>query len=483
MSTLKRSLLEAHALLKEKKISVQELTREAFSVAKLNEHNAYISLFEDLALAEAQKTDDLIARDGVKGPLMGIPYSLKDIFLTENLRTTAASKSLLNFISPYDGFVAKTLKEEGALLVGKNNLDEFAMGSTNENSAFGAVLNPLDKKTVAGGSSGGSAAAVAEGSSYFSIGSDTGGSIRLPANFCGLTSYKPTYGAVSRFGQIAFSSGLDQASPIARDVSDLHAVAQALLKKDPKDNTSIALPGGGLSSLEGASLKGKKIGIVKDYEGKVSPVVEEALKKAKEAAQKGGAEIVEVELPHAKYAVSVYYLMAPSEASGNLARYDGVHYGYRCQDAENIEELYKMSRANSFGPEVKKRIMLGTFALSVGYFDAFYQKAAKVRRLIQRDFQKAFSSCDFIMAPVCQNTAFEVGAKRETLDLYMNDLFTIPVNLAGHSAIAMPTEDFIHGKNKKATGIQLIASQFHDSELFKVSYALERELQGKGSKV
>jgi aspartyl-tRNA(Asn)/glutamyl-tRNA(Gln) amidotransferase subunit A len=461
--------------LEQKKISSAELVREALMVANKNKHNAYITVTEDLALKTAKESDMRRSNKKLFSAIDGLPYSLKDLFLTEGVRTTGGSAYLKNYIPPYDGFVAATLKNAGACLVGKVGCDEFGMGSVNHNTPFGIVLNPTSEGYLAGGSSGGSAASVAEGSALFSMGTDTGGSVRLPANFCGLVGYKPSYGRISRSGQIAYGSSLDQASILSQSVSDLDYLLPLLTGKDPHDasmSTSQALQFASDSSFH---FQGKTLGYDPSFIEGCDLAVRDVLKSALTEFQKRGVRLIELNLEHLKYSVAVYYLIATSEASANLARFDGVHYGHRSDLAsESIEQLYCQSRSESLGKEVQKRIMLGTFALSSGYADEYFSKAAKVRRLIYEDFIKAFKKCQMIFSPVCTQVAptladLETG-KLGGLKMYLNDLYTIPVNLAGLPGLAIP-----YGKaSGMSTGFQLIGPSQGDEDVISWGKAWEK---------
>ncbi len=472
---MEKNIYKLHHLLKNKKVSSTELTQHCLKNAFAAKNNSFISITEDLALIEAQNADQEIAKSGLKSTLHGIPYSLKDLFVTKGIRTTAGSKILFNYIPPYDGYVSKAFKNAGGVLIGKVGLDEFGMGSTNENSAFGAVLNPLNPSKVPGGSSGGSAASVAEGSSYFSMGTDTGGSSRLPANFCGLVGFKPSYGRVSRYGQIAYASSLDQAAPMANTTLDIACVMEQITEKDYHDGTNVNLGSmklvEDLLNLSETYIKGKKIGLSKDLIEGCANDVKTELNKALEQLKKAGAEFVDVSLPNLKHCVPAYYVIATCEASSNLSRYDGIHFGLRKSHKGNLEDTYIESRSYGFGDEVKKRIILGTFSLSSGYYDAYYTKACKVRRLIFNDFIESFKKCDMIFSPVCATTAFDLGVgPKDPVQMYMNDLYTIPANLAGLPALALP---FGKGLDGMPTGFQLIGKQFGDIDLLKFGHAFD----------
>lgn len=474
-----KSLTDAVLSLSEKRVSSVELTQECLIEAKKNKNNAFISVCEDSALQEAEESDHRRSTGELISSLDGIPYSLKDLFITKGIRTTAGSRSLFNYIPPYQGGVAGYLKQAGAVLIGKVGCDEYGMGSTNEKTIFGPVLNPLNTDHVAGGSSGGSAASVAEGSSFFSMGTDTGGSVRLPCNFCGLTGLKPTYGRVTRYGQIAYASSLDQASPMAASVQDLAIVMEIISQKDDRDSSQANLEPLNISqeleSLSGDYLKGKTLGVDSSFIDACAPKIKEEQLRALDQWKKLGVEVKEITLSHLKYSVSTYYIIATSEASANLARFDGIHYGYRAKtnDHSSLEQTYIDSRTQGFGDEVKKRILLGTFSLSSGYSDQYYAQACKVRRLIANDFQEAFKQVDFIFSPVCATSAFKLGEGiQNPVQMYMNDLYTIPVNLSGLPGLALP---FGQDSNGLPTGFQIIGKHFEDAELLKIGHAFQRE--------
>jgi aspartyl-tRNA(Asn)/glutamyl-tRNA(Gln) amidotransferase subunit A len=434
--------------------------------------NAFITVCGDSALAQAAEADKRIAR-GEADILTGIPVALKDIFNTEGIRTTCASKILDNYISPYDATVVAKLKKQGAVILGKLNMDEFAMGSSNENSAFGPVRNPWDLETVPGGSSGGSAACVAARQSAATLGTDTGGSIRQPASHCGVVGLKPTYGRVSRYGVIAYASSLDQVGPLTRDVEDCAILLGAVAGHDPADSTSVDIPVPDYLTTLGAGVKGLKIGLPREYfiEG-LDPDVKAAVEQAIETYRGLGAEIVEVTLPHTDYAVACYYLIATAEASSNLARYDGVRYGLRVDEGQGLIDMYMKSRAAGFGAEVKRRIMLGTYALSSGYYDAYYLKAQKVRTLIRQDFLDAFAKVDVILTPVAPTPAFRLGEKvDDPLQMYLSDTFTIPVNLAGTCALSLPCGFSGSGL---PIGLQLVARPFGEETILRAGYTFEQ---------
>jgi aspartyl-tRNA(Asn)/glutamyl-tRNA(Gln) amidotransferase subunit A len=434
--------------------------------------NAFITVDAEGALRQAEAADLRIAA-GEGRALTGIPLALKDIFVTEGVRTTCASKFLENFIPPYDGTAVRRLKEEGAVLLGKLNMDEFAMGSSNENSAFGAVKNPWNPQCVPGGSSGGSAAAVAARQAVATLGTDTGGSIRQPAAHCGVVGLKPTYGRVSRYGVIAYASSLDQVGPLTRDVEDCALLLQGVAGHDPADSTSVDTPVPDYRAALGGDLKGVRIGLPREYfiEG-LDPEVKEAVMGAITVCRELGAEIVEVSLPHTEYAVACYYLVATAEASSNLARYDGVRFGLRVDEGKGLLDMYMRSRAVGFGAEVKRRIMLGTYALSSGYYDAYYLKAQKVRTLIRRDFLEAFDKADVLLTPVAPTAAFGLGEKTaDPLQMYLSDIFTIPVNLAGTCALSLPCGFTGTGL---PIGLQMIGRPFGEEAILRAAHAYEQ---------
>ncbi len=434
--------------------------------------NSFISVCEDQALAAAD-TADARLKSGNAAPLTGIPLAIKDIFNCEGTRTTAGSRILENYTAPYDATAVARLKEQGAVLLGKLNMDEFAMGSSNENSAAGTCRNPWDLNRVPGGSSGGSAAAVAASQAVATLGTDTGGSIRQPASHCGVVGLKPTYGRVSRYGVIAYASSLDQVGPLARNVEDCALLLQAIAGYDQADSTSVnqAVPDYGAGLKDG--VKGLKIGLPKEYfiDG-LETDVQQAVEKAIASYRELGAEIVEVSLPHTDYAVACYYLLATAEASSNLARYDGVRYGQRVDKGSGLLDMYSNSRAAGFGDEVKRRIMLGTYALSSGYYDAYYLKAQKVRTLIREDFNRAFEQVDMLLTPVAPTPAFSIGEKADDpLQMYLSDIFTIPVNLAGTCGISVPCG---LSRQNLPIGLQLIGKPFAEETLLKAGYAFEQ---------
>ncbi len=435
---------------------------------------AYVTVLEEGALEQAAKADKII-KQGDASPLTGIPMGIKDVICTEGVPTTCSSKMLKDFRPPFNATVMERLNGQGAIMLGKLNMDEFAMGSSTENSAFFATRNPWDLNRIPGGSSGGSAAAVSARMCVASLGSDTGGSIRQPASNCGVVGLKPTYGLVSRYGLVAFASSLDQIGPITRCVEDAAILLEAVAGHDNRDSTSLPRPVPMLRDSCREGLRGIRVGIPAEYfiDGVQEEVVSE-IKNGLKVMQEMGAELVDISLPHTEYAIATYYIIATAEASSNLSRYDGVKYGFRAVNYSNLMEMYRETRAQGFGPEVKRRIMLGTYCLSAGYYDAFYKKASQVRTLIIEDFKKAFEECDIIASPVAPTTAFKIGEKvRDPLQMYLSDIFTIPVNLAGIPGMSMPC-----GFDRKGlpVGIQLMAGHLREGILFRAAYSLEKGL-------
>jgi aspartyl-tRNA(Asn)/glutamyl-tRNA(Gln) amidotransferase subunit A len=466
---------ELHNLLKKREITSKEIT-ESFleKINELNkEINSFITVCDDIALKQAEEADKKID-SGEFSELTGIPLGIKDLICTSGIKTTCGSKILHNYIPTYNATVYERLLEQSIVTLGKNNMDEFAMGSSNETSHFGPVKNPNSLDRVPGGSSGGSAAAVASNQCAASLGSDTGGSIRQPASFCGVVGLKPTYGRVSRYGLIAFASSLDQIGPITKNVEDAAILLKAISGYDNRDSTSVNIEVPDyLSNLKKECLKGLKIGVPKEYfiEG-INKEVKNCVENKLKELGKNGAEIIEISLPHTEYAVAVYYIIAPAEASSNLARFDGVKYGYRTENYDNLLDMYKKTRAEGFGDEVKRRIMLGTYALSSGYYDAYYLKASKVRNLIKQDFAEAFKNVDVIVCPVTPTTAFKIGEKVDNpLEMYLNDIFTIPLNLAGTCGISIPI-----GKDSDnlPIGLQIIGNFFEEEKILNVAYNIEQ---------
>jgi aspartyl-tRNA(Asn)/glutamyl-tRNA(Gln) amidotransferase subunit A len=483
MALFDLTLSELRAGLDRRDFSAVEATRAFLEriAATDAQLNAFITVCADTALVEAAAADRRLAT-GDCAPLTGIPLAMKDIFNTLGVRTTCASKILGSYVSPYDATAFARLKEQGAVLLGKLNMDEFAMGSSNENSAFGAVRNPWDTSCVPGGSSGGSAACVAARQAPAALGTDTGGSIRQPAAHCGVVGLKPTYGRVSRYGVIAYASSLDQVGPVTGDVRDCALLLQAIAGFDPLDSTSVDTAVPDYAAALKADLKGVRIGLPAEYFGAgLDAEVRAAVDAAVTTCRDLGAEIVEVSLPHTEYAVACYYLIATAEASSNLARYDGVRFGHRSAVPGNLIETYSRSRDEGFGFEVKRRIMLGTYALSSGYYDAYYLKAQKVRTLIRQDFLDAFDKVDVLLGPVAPTPAFRIGEKTaDPLRMYLSDIFTIPVNLAGTCAMSLPCGFSAQGL---PIGLQLIGRPFAEGEILRTAYAFEQATEWHKRKV
>ena len=461
-------------LLKQRKLSSVELTKQY--LARIEKADAqigsYITVCSDDALAAAGKADERIAK-GEATLLTGIPVGIKDNICTEGITTTCASKMLYNFVPPYDATVTKRLKNEGAVILGKLNMDEFAMGSSTESSYFKKTKNPYDLTRVPGGSSGGSAASVSADLAPYALGSDTGGSIRQPAAFCGNVGLKPTYGLVSRFGLIAFASSLDQIGSFTKDVTDCAIVLNAIAGYDKMDSTSVDADKTDYTKALGLPLKGMKVGVPKQYlESGIQTEIREAVENAIKVYEMLGAECEECSLPLSKFALPAYYLISSAEASSNLARFDGIKYGYRAEEYHGLADLYERTRSEGFGEEVKRRIMLGTYALSSGYYDAYYKKAQQVRGLIKRDFAACFEKYDVLLTPTTPTTAYKFGEKSDPVAMYMGDICTVAVNIAGLPAISIPA-----GLDKKGMpiGIQLIANSFDESKLLTAAFAYERE--------
>ncbi len=463
-------------LLSAKEITSVELTRAYLEKIDRADPKikAYITVTPDEALKQAEKADKRI-QAGEAGPLTGIPLGIKDNMCLKGVRTTCASKILENFVPPYTATVLQKLEEQGAIFLGKLNLDEFAMGSSTENSAFFPTHNPYNLDHIPGGSSGGSAAATAACLCAGSLGSDTGGSIRQPASHCGVVGMKPTYGRVSRFGLVAFASSLDQIGPITKDVTDCAIMLQAISGYDNRDSTSVDMEVPDYQASLSTDLSGMTIGLPKEYFGKgLSEEVEKGIQNAIGILEQQGAKIVEVSVPHTQYAIACYYIIAPAEASSNLARYDGVKYGFRAKDYSNLLEMYKKTRSEGFGPEVKRRIMIGTYCLSSGYYDAYYKKASQVRTLITNDFKDAFKKCDVMATPVAPTPAFKIGEKTDDpLQMYLSDIFTISTNLAGVPGLSVPCALSSSGL---PIGIQFMAPHFKEERTLKAAYALEQAL-------
>ncbi|MDR9424730.1 MAG: Asp-tRNA(Asn)/Glu-tRNA(Gln) amidotransferase subunit GatA [Marinobacter sp.] len=472
-----KSVAELSRELESGKVSSVELAQQFLDRLKREDgkYNSFITISEDQALAEAKLADEMRAT-GKATPWTGVPFAHKDIFCTNGVRTTCGSKMLENFVPPYDATVTEKFRQAGAVCLGKTNMDEFAMGSSTESSYFGATTNPWGlssgEKRVPGGSSGGSAAAVAARLVPAATGTDTGGSIRQPAALCGITGLKPTYGRVSRYGMIAFASSLDQGGPMARTAEDAALMMNVMAGFDPKDSTCIDREVPDYTATLNEPLKGMKIGLPKEYfSEQLSPAMEEQVRNAIREYEKLGATVKEVSLPNAKLAIAAYYVIAPAEASANLSRFDGVRYGYRCDDPKDLMDMYTRTRAEGFGGEVKRRILVGTYALSAGYFDAYYLKAQKVRRLIQQDFINAFKEVDVLMSPVSPSPAFAQGEKNtDPVSMYLEDVFTIAINLAGIPAMSVPA-GFVDGL---PVGLQVIGDYFSEARLLNVAHQFQQ---------
>ena len=458
--------------IKNKELSSEEVTKAFIERSeKSKELNSYISEDFSNAIDKAKKFDQ---NPNFDLKLPGIPIAVKDLFCTENVRTTAGSKILENFFPTYESTVTQNIWNEGAILLGKLNCDEFAMGSSNETSYYGNVQNPIDKGLVPGGSSGGSAAAVSGQLTPITIGTDTGGSIRQPASFTGTVGLKPTYGSCSRYGIVAFASSLDQAGPMAQNVKDCALLQEVISTYDKKDSTSIDFKRNQYSKELNKDIKGKKIGIPKEYRVDGMPKeIEDLWQKGIQYAKDCGAEIIDISLPNTSYALPTYYIVAPAEASSNLARYDGVKYGFRAK-GENLIDMYEKTRSEGFGAEVQRRIMIGTYVLSSGYYDAYYLKAQKVRKLIKNDFDEAYKQIDAILTPSTPSSAFKIGEKKDDpVSMYLNDVFTVPVNLAGLPAISIPAG---HDTAGYPLGLQIIGKAFKEQEILDVAYAMEEKI-------
>jgi aspartyl-tRNA(Asn)/glutamyl-tRNA(Gln) amidotransferase subunit A len=481
------TIKQAHDGLKKKEFSSVELTKAVLGVIKKKDKdiNAYLEIIDDLALEQAAEADRKLAEGGELSPLCGVPAAIKDCILVEGVKSTAGSRILENYIAPYDATAVEKLKQAGAVIVGKTNMDEFAMGSSTENSAFGPTKNPRDLERVPGGSSGGSAAAVASHEIIYALGSDTGGSIRQPASFCGVVGLKPTYGRVSRYGLMAMASSLDQIGPLAKSVDDAAEILRTIEGVDEKDSTSVPLFSR-LPSIEeilesvdeNSPLKGMKIGIPNEYfaEG-IAPEVEKSIREAVVKMESMGAEIEGVSLPHSQYALACYYIIVPSEVSANLARYDGIKYGVSAVNSKqltvnNLLDIYFQTRGKYLGKEVRRRIILGTYALSAGYYDAYYLRAQKVRTLVRQDFERAFEKVDILVAPTSPTTAFKIGEKADDpLQMYLADIYTVPINLAGIPAMSLPC-----GKDSNGLpiGLQIIGRHFDEKNIIKAGLVYEK---------
>jgi aspartyl-tRNA(Asn)/glutamyl-tRNA(Gln) amidotransferase subunit A len=465
------SVAELSKSLKNKEFSSVELTQHYLDRINRSDLNAFITVTDELALSQARAADAKLA-NGSGSVLTGIPFAHKDIFCTKGVKTSAGSKILDPFISPYDATLSHKLNIENMVMLGKTNMDEFAMGSSNENSFYGPVKNPWNKKMVPGGSSGGSAAAVAGRLSPFATGTDTGGSIRQPSSLCGITGIKPTYGRVSRYGMIAYASSLDQAGPMTQTVEDAALVLNAIAGFDEKDSTSALRDVPDYTKSLRDSIKGLKIGIPKEFfsdglDSSVEKVITESMKEFEAM----GAELQQISLPNSAYAIPTYYIVAPCECSSNLSRLDGVRYGYRCKDPKDLNDLYLRSRSEGFGDEVKRRIMIGTYALSTGYYDAYYLKAQKVRQLISEDFKKAFQNVDIIMGPVSPTTAFELGSIKDPVSMYLADIYTLSANLAGLPGMSIPAGF----SNNLPVGLQMIGNYWSEEVLLNAAHQFQTQ--------
>ncbi len=471
----KQSLTELVENIKNKKLSSTDVTKAFIDRSEKSEElNAYITNDFTSAIDKAKKFDQ---KPNLDLKLPGIPMAVKDLFCTKNIKTTAGSKILNNFVPTYESTVTENIWNEGAILLGKLNCDEFAMGSSNETSFFGNVQNPIDKNLVPGGSSGGSASAVAGQLTPITIGTDTGGSIRQPASFTGIVGLKPTYGSCSRYGIVAFASSLDQAGPMAQNVKDCALLHEVISSYDPKDSTSINFKRNHFSKELTNKIKGKKIGIPKEYRVDGMPKeIEDLWQKGIQYIKDCGAETIDISLPNTSYALPTYYIVAPAEASSNLARYDGVKYGFRAK-GENLIDMYEKTRSEGFGAEVQRRIMIGTYVLSSGYYDAYYLKAQKVRKLIKNDFDEAYKKVDAILTPSTPSSAFKIGEKtNDPVSMYLNDIFTVPVNLAGLPGISIPAG---HDSNGYPLGLQIIGKAFDEQNILNIAYAMEEKINFK----
>ncbi len=477
MDLKKLTIEELQKMLKQKQVSSQELTQAYIKQIEEKDKKigAYISYNFDKALDKAKQADEKIAKGENLSSLTGIPCGIKDNISTRGIKTTCASKMLENYVPPYNAHVMDKLENCDAVMLGKLNMDEFAMGSTTENSYFKVTKNPRDTQCVPGGSSGGSAAAIAADEAVYTLGSDTGGSIRQPASFCGVVGMKPTYGAVSRNGLVAFASSLDQIGPLTKNVKDNAIVLNEIVGYDKNDSTSVNRVYKNFVENIDSGVKGMRIAMPKEYFAKgISDDVKDSVLEAAKVYESLGAHVTEVSIPSLDLALAAYYVISSAEASSNLARFDGIRYGFRADSYDNLEELYKKSRSEGFGKEVKRRIMLGSFALSSGYYDAYYKKALQVRTLLMSDFASIFEKYDFILSPVAPTTAYKIGEKSESpLEMYMGDIFTVPVNIAGLPSLAVPHKDTSSGL---PTGIQLIGKAFSEATLYKAGFAFEQSV-------
>ena len=471
------SLTEIVKLVKLKKVSSLELTNHYIkNIEKGKKLNCFITTCFDETIKKSKTFDTKKNYDSL---LPGIPIAVKDLFCTKNVKTTAGSKILENFVPTYESTVTSNLWKEGAVLLGKLNCDEFAMGSSNETSFFGNVINPIEKNLVPGGSSGGSSSALAASFTPATIGTDTGGSIRQPASFTGTVGLKPTYGLCSRWGIVAFASSLDQAGPMTKNVEDCALMLEAISSYDKKDSTSINKKKENYSKNLNKNIKGMKIGIPKEYRVDNMPKeIEQLWSKGIDILKKSGVKIIDISLPHTKYALPTYYIVAPAEASSNLARYDGVKFGYRSNKGKNLIEMYENTRGEGFGDEVKRRVLIGTYVLSSGYYDAYYLKAQKVRKLIKKDFDNSFKKVDAILTPSTPSSAFKIGEKTsDPISMYLNDIFTVPVNLAGLPAISLPAGQ--RSVKDRPLGLQLISNSLDEQRMLNIAFAIESEINFK----
>lgn len=483
MGILDLTAVELAAAIKNKKVTVQEATEAVLAQIEANEdnYNCYVTVDKEGALKQAEEVQKKIDEGALEGPLAGVPVAIKDNMCTEGLLTTCSSKILGNFVPTYSSEAVLNLQKAGAVILGKTNMDEFAMGSTTETSAFGPTRNPWNPEHVPGGSSGGSAAAVAAQECFYALGSDTGGSIRQPASFCGVVGLKPTYGTVSRYGLVAYGSSLDQIGPLCKDVTDCATILEVIASHDLKDSTSIERENTDFTSALVDDVKGMRIGIPRDYFGEgLDPEVKEAVLKAADVLKEKGAMVEEFDLSLVEYAIPTYYTIAAAEASSNLERFDGIKYGYRTEEYEGLHNMYKKSRSEGFGPEVKRRIMLGSFVLSSGYYDAYYLKALRVKALIKKAFDEAFSKYDVILGPVAPTTAPKLGESlSDPIKMYLGDIYTISINLAGLPGLSMPC-----GLDSKGLpiGLQLIGDCYNEKKLIQTAFTYEKARGAFGGK-
>ena len=479
MDYLNLNLYEVSKLLKQGKVSSEQLVRECLKqIENTEDLNALNCVYADMALKQAKEIDKRLANGEDVGALAGVPVVIKDNINMIGTKTTCSSKFLENYVSPYNATVVQKLIDSGAIVIAKANMDEFAMGSSNENSAFGCVKNPVNKNCVPGGSSGGSAATVASHQCFAALGTDTGGSIREPASFCGVVGLKPTYGRVSRYGVVAFASSLDQVGPLTRSVKDSALMLSVIAGEDKNDMTASKKPVDDYLKNIDNGVKGLKLGVPRQFfTDKLDPEVHDALNQAIQTYKDMGAEIVDIELPSVDVALAVYYILSSAEAASNLARFDGIRYGVRAKNYDDVIDLYYKSRTQGFGKEVKRRIMLGNYVLSSGYFDAFYNKAKRVQKVIKKEFVDAFKKCDALLAPTTATVAFELGSKsKDPVAMYLTDIFTVPVNIAGIPSISIPCGK---DKNGMPIGMQIMGNHFDEAKIFQVANALENQLKGE----